>query len=101
MPVIRGGFWDLIRVGGCLVELSIFYDYRREGVVTTAELLWEEETSGSPAVTYTPPDVDWDPPYIPPPNEFAGAGRRRVGVMVLVQCMRSQMMSLGGQGILA
>jgi hypothetical protein len=51
----------------CLVdEVNISYEYSRTGLVTRVELLLEEETSGTPAVTYVPPNPDWEPPIIPP-----------------------------------
>jgi hypothetical protein len=55
---------------GLPVELNIGYEYGREGLVKTAELLWEQETSGTPAVTYIPPEPDWEPPYVPPPGDI-------------------------------
>lgn len=55
---------------GLPLEVNISYEYSRAGLVKRAELLWEQETSGTPAVTYVPPEIDWDPPWIPPPNEL-------------------------------
>lgn len=51
---------------GLPVELNITYNYAREGTTKTVEVLFEEETSGSAAVTYIPPDTEWEPPYDPP-----------------------------------
>lgn len=51
----------------CLpVEINISYNYARTGLTKTVELLLEQETSGTAAVTYIPPDTDWEPPYVPP-----------------------------------
>lgn len=51
----------------CLpVEVNISYDYQRTGMVRTVEVLVEEETSGTAAVTYTQDDPPWEPPYEPP-----------------------------------
>lgn len=51
----------------CLpVEVNISYNYARTGLTKTVELLLEQETSGTAAVTYIPPDTDWEPPYVPP-----------------------------------
>jgi hypothetical protein len=51
---------------GLPIEVNITYNYSRTGVTKTVEVLFEEETSGTAAVTYIPPDPDWDPPYEPP-----------------------------------
>ncbi len=56
-------------------SLDIRYEMRREGVVRTADLIWERETSGVPAVTVIevidadPPDDDWWPSEPPPAVE--------------------------------
>lgn len=43
---------------GLPLELNIRYDQRREGLARTVGLLWERETAGPPAVTYTVPVSD-------------------------------------------
>ncbi len=50
---------------GLPVELNIRYEHEREGMVEAVELIWERETSGTPAVTVIPP-----PPYEPPEFEL-------------------------------
>lgn len=56
---------------GLVKELNIRYAHERTGLVRTVDLTWERETSGSAAVTYTPPAAepvddgdDWTPPPI-------------------------------------
>jgi len=57
---------------GLVAELNIRYDHQRTGLVKTVEMVWERETSGTPAVTVIPsaaepvPDGDW---WVPPPVE--------------------------------
>jgi len=40
---------------GIVQEMNIAYDYQPTGLARTATLMWEMETSGPAAVTYTPP----------------------------------------------
>jgi hypothetical protein len=52
---------------GLVREINIRYDHTRTGLVKQVELLWERETSGTPAVTVLMPelglpDPEWDPP---------------------------------------
>lgn len=48
------------------LEVNISYEYFQTGMVRTVELSLQEETSGTAAVTYDPPETDWEPPYEPP-----------------------------------
>lgn len=63
---------------GLPLELGISYDYARTGTIKRVEMIWEHETSGYPAVTYTPPDTDWDweppDPIEPSPPSTQGGG---------------------------
>lgn len=54
---------------GLVQEINIRYSHERTGLVRTADLTWERETSGTPAVTVTPAAADpvddgdtWTPP---------------------------------------
>lgn len=76
---------------GLVREISIRYDHTRTGLVKQVELLWERETSGTPAVTVLMPemglpDPEWEPPSLaygilpevqlaltPPAQPFTGA----------------------------
>lgn len=61
---------------GLVREMNVRYDQGRTGLVKTVELLWERETSGTPAVTVLMPgqglpDPEWEPPdlsYDPEPE---------------------------------
>lgn len=83
----RGAPFLLAR--GLVHEMVIRYEHRREGTVRTAELLWERETSGTPAVTVVPADAEpvddgndywYTPPLYPPPDEGRIAGQNVVAV---------------------
>lgn len=43
---------------GIVHEINISYDYQRTGLVRTATLTWEMETSGPAALTYEPPEIE-------------------------------------------
>lgn len=45
-------------VRGIVHEISESFDYQRTGLVHTATLTWEMETSGPAAVTYVPPSAE-------------------------------------------
>ncbi len=61
---------------GLVREMNVRYDHTRTGLVKQVEMLWERETSGTPAVTVVMPDVglpdlEWTPPdlaYDPEPE---------------------------------
>ncbi len=61
----RGGAGSLMR--GLPKELTISYDTGREGTVQSAEMIWEREVDGEPAVTYIQPEVN-----APPPDNWGG-----------------------------
>ncbi|HUW09142.1 MAG TPA: hypothetical protein VM537_05395, partial [Anaerolineae bacterium] len=64
---------------GLVREVNVCYDHTRTGLVKSVELLWERETSGTPAVTVLLPagglpDPEWEPPdlsYDPAPEILA------------------------------
>ncbi|HUW14688.1 MAG TPA: hypothetical protein VM537_33515, partial [Anaerolineae bacterium] len=61
---------------GLVREMNVRYDHTRTGLVKSVELLWERETSGTPAVTVLLPagglpEPEWEPPdtsYDPTPE---------------------------------
>jgi len=61
---------------GLVREMNVRYDHARTGLIKSVELLWERETSGTPAVTVLLPagglpDPEWEPPdvsYDPTPE---------------------------------
>ncbi len=61
----RGGAGSLMR--GLPKELTISYDTGREGTVQSAEMIWEREVDGEPAVTYIQPEVN-----APPADNWGG-----------------------------
>jgi len=64
---------------GLVREMNVRYDHTRTGLVKSVELLWERETSGTPAVTVLLPagglpNPEWEPPdlsYDPAPEILA------------------------------
>lgn len=54
---------------GIIHEMNVRYQQGKTGIVRDVSLMWEKETDGLPAITYTPPDTDFVPPYEPPPND--------------------------------
>jgi hypothetical protein len=54
---------------GLVHEMNIRYQQTRTGLVRNVDLLWERETTGTAAITYTPPDTDFDIPYEPPNDD--------------------------------
>lgn len=52
--------------------VTVRYEYRRESVLRTVELMWEREVSGTPAVTVTPTPAAHIPD--PPPTYDPGGG---------------------------
>ena len=53
-------------------ELSISYEHGRTGLVRTVQLEWERETEGTPGVTYTPPESDYEEPDDLAPDMWQG-----------------------------
>lgn len=43
-------------------ELNIRYSHERTGLIRTVEMVWERETSGTPGVTWVPPESGWVAP---------------------------------------
>ena len=64
---------------GLVQEVNIQYQHTRTGLMRTTEILWERETSGTPAVTVVIPEIEdpvpWPPPDPPPsPGPSQGDG---------------------------
>jgi hypothetical protein len=58
---------------GLVQELNIRYDHGRTGTTKTVEMVWERETTGTPAVTVIPAaaePVDDGDFWVPPPDDF-------------------------------
>lgn len=53
-------------------EISISYEHGRTGLVRTLQLEWERETAGTPGVTYTPPESDYEEPDDLAPGMWQG-----------------------------
>lgn len=70
---------------GLIHRISMNHRTEREGLIREISLEWERETTGPPAVTVIPPDVepadDYDPtPYIPPIPPELPAGDMNSGL---------------------